>query len=140
MSYLVGDSFQLKLNQFTEEIQNLQSKCKGEGDIRQSDLSKLSTILKDVTSMNSPALENKKFVQEEPGQNSVARAIMAILSFQRCMPSQLDTKAITEMLAKLFATLSVEMHKLEENDKKFERHKRFKRQVEKSEKTKKSAE
>lgn len=89
--------------------------------------------------MRTTLMENRRFVVEENGQSSVARAIMAILSFQRLMPSQMDTKTITEMFARLFSVLSTEIRKLEEVDNKLERHKRFKRIVEKSQKGEKAS-
>lgn len=138
MSYIVGDYFQLKLNEFTEEIENLQNKCIGRADVRQSDLSKLGTILQDFSTLRTTLLEDRKFVVEEHGQKSVERAIMAILCFQRLMPIQMDTKVISEMFGRLFSVLSTEIRKLEEVDIKLARQKRFKRIIEKSEKSKKA--
>jgi hypothetical protein len=135
MSQVIGNSFQLKLDQFTKEIENLQNKCICRSDVRQSDLSTLSTILQNFSMIGSN-LVDRKFVVEENSQKSVERALMAILCFQHLMPNQLDTKVISEMFGRLFSVLSAEINKLESVDNKLARHKRFKRIIEKSEKSK----
>ncbi len=138
MNQAIGDSFQLKLNQFTKEIENLQNKCVGRADVRQSDLLKLGSILQDFSNLHPTLLENRKFVIEETGHTSVERAIMAILCFQHLMPNQMDTRTISEMFGRLFSVLSIEISKLEGVETKLARHKRFKKIIEKSEKSKKA--
>lgn len=135
----VDVGIQSQLNKFTEEIKNLQNKCSERNDVPHSALSKLRTILQDVSAIKA-TLGQHKIVIGDSNQRSVERAIMAILSFQHQMPSLLDTKAMSEMFSKLFAVISVEMRKLEDVDKKLARQKRFGRKVEKTEKSKKTAE
>lgn len=135
----VDSSIQSQLNKFTEVIQNLQSKCTESKVVPPSALSRLGTILQGVSEIKSTLGEHKVVIGES-NQRSVERAIMAILSFQHQMPNFTDSKAMSEMFSKLFAVISVEMRKLEEVDKKLAREKRFGRKVEKTEKSKKTAE
>jgi|GEM_PF-5746358 len=127
-------------NENTTEIEKLQSKYNGvtRSHIRSSNLSRLQSILDKSHGVPLPALDSKKINIAISCNKNVQRAIMAILSFQRWVPNQMDIKNFSEVFAKLFAHLSVEMYKLEGVDKKLARQKLFhKKIIEKSEKGKK---
>lgn len=121
----------------TPGIQKLQYECtKNHPTSKKANLSKFQlNLLNRFSSAHYPVLEGKK-IQIEPCQKNIEKAIMALLVFQRWMPNMSDVKCFSEIFAKLFAHLSVEMYKLEDSCKKKEREKRFKRKIENSEKSK----
>lgn len=137
LNQIVGDSFQLKLNEFSKDVENLQNKCICRSNVPQSNLI-IKGILQDF-SMIGTNLVDRKFVVEGGGiQKSVVRAIMEILSFQNLMPNQMNAKEIAEMFGRLFSVLSTEINKLEKVENKIARDKRFKKIIEKSAKSKKA--
>lgn len=107
-----------KIEQFTQEVHNLQKKCEQRPDVNKNDLNELTKFLKELKKELSSHEFVGRRVASMKGEKSVEEALKAILFTEQMLPAQTDAKAIQLLFTKLFHVLSGEMRKIKDVEKK----------------------